>query len=195
MAIQPNEFYHIYNQGNNKQKVFLNRENKLYFLKKFRKLVFPTCEVIAYCLMDNHFHFLIYTNAKSIQEKLSGTSNLDALTDGFRNLTSIYTQALNKQENRSGSLFRSKTKFKLLEFRKVNYPFICFQYIHQNPFSAGLVSKMEDWEFSSFNDYAGFRKGTLCNQKLAKELIGISDEDFYQESYNVIHQDKIEGIL
>lgn len=195
MPIQPNEFYHVYNQGNNKQDVFFNRENKLYFLRKFRKLVVPTCEVIAYCLMDNHFHFLLYTNSKSIQEKLSGNSNLNALTDGFRNLTSIYTQAINRQEKRTGSLFRNKTKFKLLEFKSINYPFICFQYIHQNPFSAGLVKKLEDWEFSSFNDYAGFRNGTLCNQELAKDLIDFSDKDFYQESYSVIHEDKIKGIL
>jgi len=47
----------------------------------------------------------------------------------------------------------------------------CFHYIHQNPWKAGLVSKMENWKYSSFSDFAGFRDGTLCNKQLALELL------------------------
>jgi len=191
MTIIKDSFYHIYNQGNNKQKVFHNRENKLYFLRKFRKLLAPYCEVLAYTLMDNHFHFLIYSNDESIIEKQSGKLKISALQNGFRNLISGYTQAINKQENLSGSIFRKSTKFKLLDNESSDYPFICFNYIHQNPLVAGLVSKMENWEFSSFPDYAGFRNGDLCNQELARELLGISVKNFYQESYQVISEDKI----
>jgi REP element-mobilizing transposase RayT len=195
MPILPNEFYHVYNQGNNQEKVFFNRDNKLYFLRKFRDFVFANCEVFAYCLMDNHFHFLLYTNSNSIIETPSGSSNLNAFQNGFRNLTSAYTQAINRQESRTGSLFRSKTKFKHLEFESINYPFVCFQYIHQNPLVAGLVKKLEDWEFSSFRDYAGLRNGTLCNQKFAKELIDFSTEGFYEESYKVIDDSKVKAIV
>ncbi|WP_375578411.1 transposase [Marivirga tractuosa] len=195
MLILNNCFYHVYNQGNNQEKVFYNRENKLYFLRKFRSLVAPYCDVLAYTLMDNHFHFLIYSNSNSIIERDTGNIKISSLQNGFRNLISSYTQAINKQENNSGSIFRKRTKFKLLDGKDVDYPFICFNYIHQNPMVAGLVSKMEDWEFSSFLDYAGFRNGSLCNQNLAKELIGISENDFYKESYKVISEDKILKLL
>jgi putative transposase len=63
-----------------------------------------------------------------------------------------------------------------------DYAVICFNYIHQNPVMAGIVSKMEDWEFSSFRDFAGFRNGSLVNKKLAFEYIDIDWEDFYNQS-------------
>jgi len=195
MTLFPNQFYHYYNQGNNKEKIFFSRENKLYFLRKFRDQVLPFCEVVAYCLMDNHFHFLINTNELSVKEKNLGNVKISALNNGFRNLMSSYAQAINKQNNRTGSLFRPKTKHKLLESNQAEYPFICFQYIHQNPLIAGLVNKLEDWEFSSFSDYCGKRNGTICNKELAYKYLDISRERFYEESYQVISPDKIKGLF
>lgn len=57
MELQENQFYHFYNQGNNGAQLFYSRDNYLYFLKHFRKFVFPFCDVICFCLMPNHFHF------------------------------------------------------------------------------------------------------------------------------------------
>lgn len=187
-----NTLYHFYNQGNNRGQIFFNRENKLFFLRKFRKCVLPKCKVLAYCLMPNHFHFLIYTTKESVKGKVLGELVVTALTDGFRQLLSSYARAVNKQEERSGSLFRQKTKAKLLENTDEKYPLSCFHYIHQNPLHAKLVMKMEDWEFSSFPDYMGVRKGSLCDQDLASELLDISKERFYQESHQVIASGKID---
>jgi REP element-mobilizing transposase RayT len=145
--------------------------------------------------MPNHFHFLINTYEGSLIEKKVGGLTLTALNNGFRQFLSAYAQAVNKQEGRSGSLFRQKTKAKLVENEMEDYPFICFQYIHQNPLKSRLVNKMEEWEFSSFQDYLGLRKGTLCNQPLACKLLNISMENFYQESYQVISSEKIKGLL
>lgn len=195
MKLFPNQFYHYYNQGNNKEPIFFSRENKLYFLRKFRDQVLPYCEVVAYCLMDNHFHFLINTTEQSVQEKQLGNIKISALNNGFRNLMSSYAQAINKQNKRTGSLFRPKTKHKLLESHQDEYPFICFQYIHQNPMVAGLVKKMEEWEFSSFLDYCGKRNGTICSKELAYKYLDVSKDRFYEESYKVISPDKIKGLF
>ncbi|MEQ9301016.1 MAG: hypothetical protein RIF33_20750 [Cyclobacteriaceae bacterium] len=113
--------------------------------------------------MPNHFHFLILANDNSAVPLKIGSLTVSALNNGFRMLLSSFNQAINKQQGRTGSLFRQKTKFKHLGSDNENYPFICFNYIHQNPLSAGLVQKLEDWEFSSFRDYAGLRAGTLCD--------------------------------
>jgi REP element-mobilizing transposase RayT len=145
--------------------------------------------------MANHFHFLLQTTPESVKEKRVGSLTSTNLNDGFRQLLSSYAQAINRQENRSGSLFRHKTKAKLLENDDENYPFICFHYIHQNPLSAGLVTKLEDWEFSSFSDYADIRNGSLCDKDLAFELLDLSKENFYEESYQVIAPEKIEKLL
>jgi len=54
----------------------------------------------------------------------------------------------------------------VLNDKSENYPRICFNYIHQNPLQAGLISKMEEWEFSSSLDYLGEREGKLVNKQL-----------------------------
>ena len=60
MIFETEHLYHIYNQGNNKQKIFFSRENYLYFLQKINKHIRPHVDVLAWCLMPNHFHLLVY---------------------------------------------------------------------------------------------------------------------------------------
>ena len=67
-----------------------------------------------------------------------------------------------------------------------NYAYIAFHYIHQNPFTAGLVFKLEDWKYSSYFDYAGLRNGTLCDRTLSENLIGFDAGNFINETYTLI---------
>lgn len=186
MPLFEGQLYHIYNQGNNKEGVFRSRENYLYFLKKVRSLIYPMCEILAYCLMPNHFHFLIETTEESCEEVKVDSLKTTSLANGFRSLLSGYTKGYNKENDRSGSLFRQRTKYKLLEKQDECYPFICFNYIHQNPFKATLVKRIDEWEFSSFRDYVGLRNGTLCNKERAVELLGIDLQTYHQLVYDVI---------
>ena len=57
-----------------------------------------------------------------------------------------------------------------LDLPETNYLNVCFDYIHLNSVSGKLVAEPEDWEFSSYRDYFGGRKGKLVNRELAKEL-------------------------
>lgn len=57
--MEPGNLYHIYNRGNNKQPIFFERKNYHYFLERFDKYLSNFVDVYAYCLMPNHFHFLI----------------------------------------------------------------------------------------------------------------------------------------
>ncbi|WP_236587777.1 hypothetical protein [Marivirga aurantiaca] len=130
---------------------------------------------------------------KSVINKKIGGISMPSLVNGFRLLQSSYTIPYNKSVNRTGSLFRQKAKFKNISNN--NYEFVCLNYIHQNPYMAGLCSRMEDWEFSSFKDYVGQRNGTLCNIELALEMLNLVRDSFYQDSYNVISDDKIKNLL
>jgi putative transposase len=145
--------------------------------------------------MPNHFHFLVNTNSQSTKIRKVGSLNLSELSNGIRMLLSSYSLAINKQEKSTGSQFRQKTQAKLLKIEEVNYPYMCFQYIHQNPLRAGLVKQMEDWKYSSFNDYIKIRNGNLCNQILAKNLIGFDESNFLKESYSLIDNEKISKIF
>lgn len=193
MQYRINHIYHIYNRGNNRQKLFFTRDNYLFFLGKIRKLLLPHCDILSYCLMPNHFHFQIRTNENSIKTVTIKDEEKNVISEALKYILSTDSLAINKQERRTGSLFTQNTKVKDLTPAPVDweYPCTCFHYIHQNPCVASLVTKMEDWEFSSFRDYQKIRNGTLCNQTLAKEVLKIDFDNFYAESYESINPDKI----
>lgn len=72
----------------------------------------PNSEILAYCLMPNHFHFLILTTALSLQKKKVGSLNLTYLSNTFRLTQSQYAQYFNRKYTRVGSVFRPKIKTK-----------------------------------------------------------------------------------
>ena len=194
MEFSNNELYHIYNRGNNKQPIFFKPDNYLYFLQKVRKFILPNCDILAYCLMPNHFHFLISSDTRTVATKLIGGKYRNVLSEGIRNLLQTYSKAINEQNKSTGSLFQQNTKAKCLTKGANNYDYICMHYIHQNPMKAKLVKKMEAWEYSSFKDYCGFRNGTLCNKILAASLLGLNMKTFYNDSYKFISDDDINNL-
>lgn len=195
MTIIADEIYHIYNQGNNQETIFKTDEDYIEFLFLFRRFVYPTCKLFSYCLMPNHFHFLIYSTSDSATIKRNGNIDTTVLSNGFRLLQSFYAQAFNKRQNRSGSLFRQKTKAKGMSDGDANYGYIAFNYIHQNPLKAKLVDKLADWNFSSYADYAGLRNGTLCDKELAASFIGFNMQSFVSDTHKLIDDEKIKNIF
>lgn len=181
MEFLPSNIYHIYNQGNNQEILFNSTNDYLNFLKKIRILLLPQCELLAYSLMPDHFHFLIQATEESCLSYPLGYLKSNKLSNALRLLLSQYSQDYNKLNNRSGSLFRQKTKAKnLTKSENIDAALSCFDYIHNNASKSGLVKKSMDWEFCSLKDYLGLRNGTLCNKKLALDLLGI-DEDYIKE--------------
>lgn len=59
---------------------------------------------------------------------------------------------------------------------------------------ARLVNKLEDWEYSSFKDYAGLRNSGFCDHNLAFELINLNKENFIEQTYAVIEEKYLKGI-
>ncbi|MEO5675152.1 MAG: hypothetical protein ABIQ74_10955 [Chitinophagales bacterium] len=79
-------------------------------------------------------------------------------------LLSSYAKAINKAYYRTGNLFQQKTRSKCVMDGTVSNALTVFHHIHQNALRAGMVKKMEDWSFSSFQDYLGIRQGKLCRK-------------------------------
>ena len=176
----------MFNRGNNKQPIFIRPENYPYFVKGIERYLTPNCDLIAWCLMPNHFHFLIHANANSISVIEDGSFKRQRFSQAIKQLLSSYTKAINKQEQRTGSLFQQKTKA-ICVTDNDQHDAIAFHYIHQNPMKAGLVKRMEDWEYSSFKEYLGLRAETLCNLNLAHERLAINFNRLLEESYKVVN--------
>ena len=124
-VLTPDCTYHIYNRANGNKQMFLSNENYRYFLQQYMSYIQPIADTFCYCLMPNHFHFLVriksekeienyfrltFPKFKTLENKnLSGIDyhqNLEKLiSQQFSNLLNSYAKAFNKQYNRKGSLF------------------------------------------------------------------------------------------
>jgi putative transposase len=124
MHFELGHLYHIYNRGNNSQTIFYNRENSLFFLKKIKQYISPYADILAWVLMPNHFHLMVYVNAVVID--VNDTHNTESLTlsetlsimapklrsfnDSIGIMLRTYSRAIQKQEQMIGSLFQEHTK-------------------------------------------------------------------------------------
>jgi len=163
-AIECDCFYHIFNRGVNGQKVFASNQNFEFFLIKAKFYLLDYFDFYAYCLMNNHFHFLL--RAKPLQHHETKKSTKTGLhsddqiySKQIGKLISSYTQAFNKVENRHGPLLESPFKRKKIESE--NYLRNCLIYIHQNPLELGV--KLQDYQYSSYRAIAG-NKGTAIKK-------------------------------
>lgn len=134
-VLEKDKVYHIYNKGINGETIFISDENKKYFLKLYLKYTHNIVDTFAYCLMDNHFHFVI----QIINEK--------EVTQALSNLFNAYAKAFNKQNNRTGSLFEKH--FKRIQIENEEYLKNVIQYVHLNP-KHHLNIDYKSFTFSSY---------------------------------------------
>ncbi|MBI3502949.1 MAG: hypothetical protein HY063_14250 [Bacteroidetes bacterium] len=155
LHLEPDFVYHIFNRGNGNEKIFLKENNYTFFLKRYKEYIFPITDTFCYCLMPNHFHFLIRIKSENElkllpDSNLQGFQNLEGfISQQFSNFFNAYSKAFNKQQNRKGSLFMHTFKRKKITNEK--YLRKVVHYIHYNPVEAGLAGKPKEWKYSSYN--------------------------------------------
>ena len=152
--LEPDNYYHIYNRANGREKLFVNDDNYKFFLKQYLFYISPIAHTLAYCLMPNHFHFVVKIKEETELLPLTGFGTLSGikvsnkLSQQFSHLFNSYTQAFNKQQGRSGSLF--SRAFNRKKITSDDYLKHSINYIHQNPISHHYVSDLEKWNYSSY---------------------------------------------
>ncbi len=157
------DFFHLYNRGVDKQPIFFSDYYYALFLELTRRYHDPSgMSILAYCLMPNHFHFLV-KQLKSF-----------AMSRFMEQLAAQYANEVNLHRERCGHLFQGPYQMKWIPDEK-NVPILA-NYIHQNPVKAGLVSVPESWEFSSCREYFGQRTtGFLDLNEVLSRLDGATD--------------------
>lgn len=189
----PKNIYHIYNRGNNKEKIFFDEQDYRAFLFRFGLCLGFTEEELskkdltavpysriritstdkrdfklhAFCLMPNHFHLLIE------QTEDIPISNL------ISKLCTSYSKYINKKYKRIGHVFQDKFKAVLIE--NDSQLIWTSAYIHMNPVKDKLVKKPEDYKWSSFNDFASDRNLPIVNKELILETFG-NKKSFIKET-------------
>ena len=138
-SLQPGEFYHIFSRTIGHELLFLSDENYSFFLKKYRDYCDPHFSTFAYCLLPNHFHFLVRVKENNTPDQ--------ALTS-ISNFLNSYSKSYNKLYQRHGGLFQRKFKRKQID--KESYLSQVIIYIHQNPKKHGIMEDFTKWKYSSY---------------------------------------------
>lgn len=143
-------YYHVFNRGVDKRSIFIDSQDYATFLSLLRRHLSPEpavdrfgrqavhlydqVEVLAYCLMPNHFHLLIYTLTD------------EGLPAVMRSVMTAYSMYFNRKYNRKGTLFQGT--YKASPILDDSYLIHISRYIHLNPQDIGMP--FEDYPYSSY---------------------------------------------
>jgi putative transposase len=171
------QYYHIYNHAVPEQSLFRDENDYLACLKLFKRYYNAIdYSILAYCLMPNHYHILIYQKTET------------PISASFRKLWYCYTCYYNQKYKRRGTLFASKLQH--IPIIKQSYLLRLCAYIHLNPLKARLIEHIEDWKWSNYPEWIGVRNGILIDREQIKLFFKTVDE--YKECITTLMPEKID---
>ena len=178
------EYFHIYNRTIFPYKLFNEENDYRWFQKKFEeKMKIYPATVIAYCLMPNHFHFLIRQESDKPIYRI------------FNDTLSSYVRHYNFKYKRRGSLFEGHLQH--VHIKENSYFAYLCQYIHYNPKKANLVELLEDWEYSNYLEWIGKGNNKMFDLKVLKNYFN-SFKDYkinIMEHEKYVNEQQFRGLL
>ncbi|MCP1385141.1 hypothetical protein [Runella salmonicolor] len=196
--LEPDTYYHIYNRGINGEKIFKEERNYAYFLSRYAYQIEPIAKTFAYCLLKNHFHFLIQTrseteilqNVGEVQNLIKNVGEVQNLADvqktasfhisnQFAKLFNGYSQAINKAYKRTGGLFEEP--FLRIPVDTEDYFTRLVWYIHHNPQKHNFVADFREYPHSSYHSILLLKPTKLQREEVLEWFGGILDfQRFHQ---------------
>ena len=137
----PGAVYHVTSRGDRREPIFeddVDREALLATVEQAMERF--DAEVLAYCLMGNHYHFVLHTRQ----------ANLSLL---MRHVNGVYTQSFNRRHGKVGHLFQGR--FKAILVDRDAYLIQLCPYVELNPVRAGMVAEPAAWPWSSYRAHTG----------------------------------------
>ena len=152
----PDHYYHFYNRGAHRISIFREDENYLFALRKVKTYCRSLALTpIAYCLMPNHYHFLIRQDGEHPAGLLP------------QRVFNSYSKAYNKRYEHSGTLFEDN--YKVIAVKEETHLLHLCRYIHANPVKHGLVPDVAEWPYSNYLEWIGERSGTLVDRDFVQD--------------------------
>ena len=148
-------YYHIYNRGTNREPIFGEAENYEFVLRRIKRYLEELAlTLIAYCLMPNHYHWLVRQDGERPAGLLA------------QRVFNSYTKAYNKRYERSGTLFEGP--YRVIQIDRPAHLLHACRYIHANPVKDGLVAEIEQWPYSNYLEWVELRPGTLVDRAFVR---------------------------
>ena len=173
VPFETDKYYHIYNRGNNREKIFIEEENYNYFLNLITKYLLPILDVYSFCLLPNHFHLIIkMKETKFLPQDIK-------LHQSFSNLFNAYTKAINKKYNRRGSLFQEHLK--RIEIKNTKYLQSLIVYVNTNSIHHEIAD-YKNYPFSSFKALISDKNTHLKRNQVIKLFDSVENFKYMLEN-------------
>ncbi len=152
------KYYHLFNRGNNRDRLFYFDCNYDFFIKKYFYYMDPVAETFCYCLLPNHFHFLIRIKDSATDSRY--------VSNQLRKLFITYAMYINRQECRTGCIISKN--FRRIEVNRDEYFISLVRYIHLNPIKHKITNDIYTYRYSTFykilrNQINDFESAELIN--------------------------------
>ncbi|MEM1271401.1 MAG: hypothetical protein AAGI08_15260 [Bacteroidota bacterium] len=150
------EFYHVYNQGNNRDATFLDEKDYREFVLRLRHYLDEYLEVFSYCLMGNHYHLVVRVRDRQLVYEAALRDDMDGpkmsvhaiVCERLRRFVLSYVAYVNRRHARKGSLFSPKPQRKLVD--EIDYLKHLVYYVNANPELHGFTDDFTSYPFSSW---------------------------------------------
>jgi REP element-mobilizing transposase RayT len=185
--LENGKYYHIYNRGINSDILFKENDNYNYFLKLYETHIDPIAETFAWCLMKNHFHFLI--RIKEVNE--IKTAIKIQPSQSFSNLFNAYTKAFNKKYHRHGALFERPFRRKWVNYDTYFQNLIV--YIHNNPVHHNICDHPLEYAWSSYLSCISDKPTKLKRQEVIEIFNDVENFKFLHQLKNYISSEEFLG--
>ena len=147
------KFFHIMIQGISKEKIFKDDYLKSTFVEYMNCAALKNkTRILAYCVMNNHAHILVYTKEIRYLSKM------------MHSLNTRYAIKYNKCNERCGFVFRDR--YRCENIHNITYLKNCIRYIHNNPVKAGICKEQGKYYYSSYRDYMSGKIGINLINKI-----------------------------
>ena len=146
----------------------------------------PVADTLAYCLLRNHFHLLVYIKSEEeiAQNKPPNGKGILQPSQQFSNLFNAYAKAINQAYGRTGSLFQHP--FGRIPVSTQAHFTRLITYIHQNPQKHGFVSDFRDWDYSSYHAHLS---GKTTHLKRSDVLGWFGGQQHFEEAHRATVND------
>jgi len=195
IRIEPDKFYHIWNRGNNRENLFYTPANYEYFLRMYADYLEPVAETYAFCLLPNHFHLLVRTKSIAIGVSPVGETpkknKSNPVSLAFQRLFTAYSQAINIQQHRTGSLFQKP--FKRLEVRSARQLANLVHYIHTNPQKHDIIDDFRQYPWSSYERIMRDKPSKLKKDEVVQWFR--NKENYLNYHVQTINLDELKDII
>lgn len=185
----PDQFYHVYNRGVEKRKIFEDAQDYQKFLHYLKTYLSPVdilrqenpllrsnlvnnnladeVDLIAFCLMPNHFHMLVHQKTR------------DGMTKLLKQVSVGYSMYFNKRYSRVGPLFQGI--YKACTVENEDYLLHLSRYIHLNPLERGV--SLEEFQWSSYLDYLGKRQTAWVKPSSVLSYFNAQNPNFSYQNF------------